>query len=542
MTNFIIDFIDTATDQEITQYLTDNACTVVRVFSNLNKVYLVSASTTPPKTSLTTSVINDTESALTLLTVVPVVLRTFDQVAVNVQDAEQWWKVYSVLGIDTNQVTAQINLHRNDEITYIVDSGITASHPEFIGKRIELFHSFNGSFTDSTGHGTALASVITGNTCSINDTVVKVVKIFEQGSATLLSDLLLAFDIIAADIALSPDRLSVINLSWTIARNAYVEGKIQLLIDQGAVVVVAAGNSGVPIEDVTPAAMKDVVTVGAYNHNFVPCNFSNYGGTSATSLTPGLTNYGELDGWAPGEQIWVAKPDGTYGFVAGTSVAAAIHTASLSYNVAGFLTDQDITQVVLTSNLTAKVPHPAGKYAFAQFKRSGLLDLNDVKYSNSQNLITTFINARSVNGVVQQVSDLTAIAKVGTTFTIELFNPAVTKSYEILTSPDFCTVVDARLLVAPKQETSSADGVEVTNFQVKITNSDDTTFIRSFSLIVTNPTVDVTNWSVSNPEITIYLANQTCSGYPNPYLFCSGYCSSVSSCMGIGKTGCWCQP
>jgi len=119
-------------------------------------------------------------------------------------------------------------------------------------------------------------------------------------------------------------------MSWSIDRNEFVEDKIRSLIKIGLLPVVAAGNSGIPIENVTPAAMAEVATIGSIGPNLTPSDFSDYTGPADISFTAGQTNYAPgLDYWAPGEYILVANASGGFTYIAGTSAAAAVVSATL---------------------------------------------------------------------------------------------------------------------------------------------------------------------------------------------------------------------
>lgn len=325
--HFLVDFNNNTQQEQINQYLQDNNCTVLKQFSHWDKVYHVSADIMPPKTEIIEYVINDTESAMQLLstTTLPGADET---VTFDMQDEKNWWKVATLWDVDfsQNEITNDV-LGKNVSV-YVMDSGIDITHPEFVGRDVQLFHSFDGTFDDLSGHGTAIASLISGNTCGLTNAKIKVVKILNEGQITTLSQLLTAFDSIISD--LPNTHYAVVNMSWCVPRNEYLDAKIQSMVRQNFVMVAAAGNNGGPIEDITPAAIPEVITIGSYDENFEPCDFSAYTG-SEVSVTANKVNHGELDGWAPGQNLWVARPGGGYGYVAGTSFSAAIHSGSLAY-------------------------------------------------------------------------------------------------------------------------------------------------------------------------------------------------------------------
>ena len=393
MTYYLIDFKNDVSDEQIAMYLAENQCTVLKAFDKLNKVYHVESTILPPITSIVELVQNDNESTIELLEAIPLYSypSVEETVTVDHSDDKNWWKVYSYKEIDLANDTTPVPIFGSGSNIYILDSGIDISHPEFEGKDVTLLHSMvPNDFDDYNGHGTALASVMIGKTCGISNASLKVVKIFSNdptNNPTKQSDLLYAFDAILTDIINSPNLFSVVNLSWTINKNEYIENKIRHLINAGVYVIVSAGNSGRPIEEVTPASMPDVITVGAYQESFTPCNFSNYTDPSITSLTKNFLNSGALDIWAPGEKIWAALTSikgGGYGFTAGTSVATAIQSAAIAFNIAQENYGKDSVTAYLDIQNRVVLDFPV------RFGRQGLLDLSDPKYINSVNKICTF--------------------------------------------------------------------------------------------------------------------------------------------------------
>lgn len=327
---FIIDFKQDASNLDVTNYLTLFECTVIAEYDSFNNVYLVSTDNEPPVTGIVESIIRDDDSPLQLLSYPVIQGDKYPKLTFSTSSDDDWWKIAVCGDVDQMQQTATIERRGSPAVIYIVDSGIKLDHSEFEFADIENLYSFNNNFDDFNGHGTALASVLVGKTCGLTSAKIKSVKIFEAGTPTLQSDLLNAFDAILVDYASNLNTVPMVNLSWAIAKNQYIENKIQTLLDAGIKVVVAAGNNGTPIQDTTPASMLNVCTVGAFDRNLAPCNFSNY--TSDISNTEHEVNYGELDVWAPGENIRIALLDGTIGVGSGTSLSSAIHIGSIAYN------------------------------------------------------------------------------------------------------------------------------------------------------------------------------------------------------------------
>jgi hypothetical protein len=385
---YILDFVDSITESELHQYLTDNNITVLKQFDAFGHVYLVSCDTEiyVDNYLLNRVVIDDSEGINLLADITINLTDTFTTKSFNIEDQQNWWKVASIEKIDFDVPVHNHPARGKETVVYIIDSGISSSHPEFINSDIDLLFSFNDDFNDYNGHGTALTSLIVGETCSVTCPRVKVVKIFENGTPTLKSDILAALDAIMTDYLLNGSTASVVNMSWSIPYDELINSKIQKLIDAGIFVVAAAGNSGLAITDVTPACIEDVITIGSFNQNLEPSTFSNYTGGSDISYTSDDVNYGALDGWAPGELIWAANKNGSYGYIAGTSAAAAIASAAFANNIVRYVSSTGEVCDFSFSNQQLSL------YKFLTVSRPGLLDLSDQMYAGSINKVVTIVD------------------------------------------------------------------------------------------------------------------------------------------------------
>jgi hypothetical protein len=342
---YIIDFVDSTSEQEIQDFFVANNCDLVKIFDNFTKTFVVETDNSLAVGGIIESVIQDNSenqiAPLNLYVRDEVTTATFDP-----QAEDNWWKI--VVMQSAARITDVEFLRRGKNYPiYLVDSGIDTNHPDFANSNITNLFSFNSDFKDYNGHGTALASLMIGGVCGIASSPVKSVKIFQSGTPTFLSDLMSAFDRIATDHqANNGNRPAVVNMSWSIAKNTYVENKIRVLMNLGLVMVAAAGNEGVAIADRTPAGMADVITVGSFGTSLRPSDFSNYTGTSSISYTEGPVNYSPgLDIWCPGENLKAANLDNGFDYIAGTSGSTAILSALLSY-------EYDYIKINFGDNLT----------------------------------------------------------------------------------------------------------------------------------------------------------------------------------------------
>lgn len=482
---FIIDFKNDAAEIDIDSYLSANGCAVIKTYSAFDKVYLVEAPSQPQPNSIVESILDDSASAIDLLSTM-----TWSTSAMG-----DWWKISSALKPDLNAAEITYTRPVVNGVMYLVDSGIDTTHPEFANSRVTNLFSFNGDYADYNGHGTALASVVVGETCGIVDAQVKSVKIFQNGTPTLVSDLLSAFEAIYMDGNSNTSSIRVVNLSWSIAKNSYVENKIQQLIDYGFVVMTSAGNNGTPIENVTPASMDPAITVGAYDSDFQPCDFSNYTGYLQTSEGP--VNYGALDVWAPGKDIKVAHIGGGLSFTAGTSIASAIHCAAILFNSERYqLTNGSVLESYQTKE--SLLSFTAG--------RSSLIDLT-AQYQNSTSKITTLRTEKAGENGLQlpKVSKIRWTVVSGQQLPGVLFFPiARIQSYDASSLPSGLYFDNGFLL-----GTLSNTIEEVISVPIPVTYVDGASETVLLTIVALLPTTDVNDPNL-NEEVKITLSQNEC--------------------------------
>lgn len=208
-------------------------------------------------------------------------------------------------------------------VVYVVDSGIDKTHPELTTANITDLYSFDGSYGDTQGHGTSVASLIVGQTVGVSkNAVVKNVKI-QSGIQILVSDLLEAFDAILADHLLTPS-VKIVNCSWTVAKNQILDMKISELETAGLIVVAAAGNKIEAADNYSPVGLDTVIGCAASDAY-----------DRVISWAPGAgSNWGpEVDITAPGIEVDVAGLNGSIVTGSGTSYAAAIISGLLCQHI-----------------------------------------------------------------------------------------------------------------------------------------------------------------------------------------------------------------
>lgn len=552
---YLIDFYNTATDSDIQSYLTTNNCVVLKEWDNFEKTFLVEVANPLVKSDIVDRLIEEVPLKIKPLDYHPHHVNgdtnpywmthsdpTKPKIEIDTQSDKDWWKNYTFINPNFSEETYPIcRLGQNINV-YLMDSGIESSHPEFAEANIvNLYTVTPNNYGDNKGHGTALASLIVGKTCGITGATVKNVKIYDNNHQTLQSEFLDALDSVINDHVVGTH--SVLNCSWVIEKNEWVEHKLRILFSRGVSILAAAGNQGVSIEDVTPASMPEALTVGSYNKDLLPCDFSNYTGTSLISVTNNASNHGELDGWAPGEQIYIAGLNGTYGYASGTSLSTAIASAVLASNLTWFV-DNTGMPYPLYDEISFSSLDVIGSGLV--FNKTGLLDLSDEKYSSSKNIIANILDRSKAMHMAQKSDHVYArlVASDVDTYKIigNLYNPNVTKKIEWVTHlpSNFVLLPDGKLITKPNSVSSPNNGdlyTKVATGTFNRTNSDDSVELVTVDVYSLAENIDTNNLP-ENDEVIEILLQFECTGgstgtcvptLPAPTI-CDDQCSGGSYC------------
>lgn len=558
--NIILDFKNTTTEEQISSYISENSLTIIKTYNHFDKIYLVSGATLPPKTDLLEHVLEDHDHGVSLLENVDLIDIPSEVSDVNYNDENNWWKIALFENVDFEK-ESQVVTRLGSRITvYLLDSGVNLNHSEFVDNRVQNLFSFNNDFSDTKGHGTALASVITGKQCGISNATVKSVKIFDVNQTTLQSDMLNAFDAVVVDFLTNNQEPAIVNLSWSVPKNTYIESKIDYMISLGMKVICAAGNSGMPIADVTPASMPGVVKVGAYNQNFEACNFSDFEGGSHISVTANEVNHSNamemLFGWSPGEKIYTATKDGGFAYASGTSIAAAITSAVYAHNMdINYTTDKNI----MFYNT------PVFFY-YLVFSRKNILNLPE-KYSSTPNRISTLKMFQEEPFYDTTLNEIRIVAIYGQYLKYKLSDrikfTKVKYDYNLSTISDEL-FIDNGYLYGTINDTWN-EGTKQFSFPITL---ESTTEILNLTVTLTvghnykQMMEDNTPTSSVDPALAITLLNDNCcswngsscvqTGPGNCTTACINCCSSdgpfgfgyavfVTACGGFDKASCCCD-
>jgi serine protease AprX len=228
----------------------------------------------------------------------------------------------------------------------IIDTGIDLGHPSLKDVEVVAWSDLVEGRTeplDDSGHGTAMASIIAGRAPlkgGAEDVQLIVVRVLDGNGD--LSDELIADGI---DFCLDPDKdgdctdgADIISLSLggkfdeiDLLVGTKTQAAIDQAINNGVIVVAAAGNDPDAGDVALPGRLPEVISVGAVDRNARTAPFSSAGNDSIPRPDPNR----KPEVVAPGVDIVTAHLDGLYAKGSGTSHATAFTTAVLAVALSG---------------------------------------------------------------------------------------------------------------------------------------------------------------------------------------------------------------
>jgi len=214
----------------------------------------------------------------------------------------------------------------------MVDGAVNVKTPVLKGQRV-IYEGFNAKNRKPAGvaHGTAVAAMLVGRPAGeqtigglLPGAQLYAAGIFEMRGGKQVGNL--ANMMKAADW-LVKNRVNVINMSIAGGGNGVMTFVLNKLLQEGIVVVAAAGNNGPRAEPAWPAAHPKVIAVTAIDQKLRIYQHANQGGY--------------VDFSAPGVNLVTQTPGGIKQ-QSGTSFAAPFITAMVAIHLdAGFPTDPD---------------------------------------------------------------------------------------------------------------------------------------------------------------------------------------------------------
>ncbi|KAI9137982.1 peptidase S8/S53 domain-containing protein [Paraphysoderma sedebokerense] len=225
---------------------------------------------------------------------------------------------------------------------YVVDTGIMSTHNEFKGRVIQGASFIENEDTDLHGHGSHVAGIIAGETYGVakNCTLVPVKVVSNSGGGSL--ETILAGLSWLSESAKQRKKPSVVNMSLGTPKEMAIDDAVKALVDQGIVVVAAAGNDGSDACGLSPASEPSVSLRYIKTHSTTQLMVITVGSTNKEDSVSYFSNQGGcLDVLAPGEDIKsaiVTTPNASE-IMSGTSMAspfvAGVAALYLSANPSG---------------------------------------------------------------------------------------------------------------------------------------------------------------------------------------------------------------
>lgn len=205
---------------------------------------------------------------------------------------------------------------------YVIDSGIYYEHEEFEG-RASPGYAHGAAEPLDKFHGTHIAGCLGGAKYGAAKKVALIDVQFTDGGFGTMTGVMAGLNWTVNDI-LTKDRVgkSVINMSLIGGHSDTLNDAIQAAIDDGIIVVAAAGNANQDASNMSPADQPNIITVGGSNKDYQRWQHSKYGAV--------------VDIFAPAQDItaaWVGSPS-EIATHSGTSEATPFVSGIIAYLLA----------------------------------------------------------------------------------------------------------------------------------------------------------------------------------------------------------------
>ena len=217
---------------------------------------------------------------------------------------------------------------------YLLDTGINTAHSEFGSSTINNLYntSIATGYSDSNGHGTAMASLIVGDNLGMSpNATLYNVKMFNEGAGNIsIGDVIGALDQVSTHHSNNdPADPKVVCMPFTMTKSQLIDDTLNDMLDDNLVIIAAAGNDGGEVDNFSPGGLDTVITVGAVDSNYQVMDITNRPivNTSANvDIERAVNNNAKLDIFAIGQNVQIADSSNATNYVwqSGTSVATAI--------------------------------------------------------------------------------------------------------------------------------------------------------------------------------------------------------------------------
>jgi hypothetical protein len=191
----------------------------------------------------------------------------------------------------------------------VIDSQIDVKHPDLDGVFADQYDAVGGTAEKPHPHGTGMAGAIAAHRRLMGIAPAArlfAIHAFSSGAASADST---TYNILKGLDWAASKGVRIINMSFAGPRDPSMERALKNAHDKGIVLIAAAGNAGPKSPPLFPGADPNVIAVTATDSNDKIFTGANRGRYIAVA--------------APGVDILVPAPDGTYQLTTGTSVSSA---------------------------------------------------------------------------------------------------------------------------------------------------------------------------------------------------------------------------
>ncbi|MFD8494181.1 S8 family peptidase [Amycolatopsis sp. NPDC059657] len=237
-----------------------------------------------------------------------------------------------------------------DNVTaYVIDTGVKATHKTFAGRVSggKDFIDNDDDPTDEQGHGTHVAGTIGGTEYGLAKGVKIVpVRVLDANGSGTTEQVVAGIDWVAAN-AKGP---SVANMSLGGGADDALDSAVKGAIAKGVTFGIAAGNESQDASKVSPARVKEAITVAASDKTDKQASFSNFGAS--------------VDIYAPGVGItssWGIGGDTATNTISGTSMATphVVGAAALYLSAHPDATPAQVADALTGSATSGKITNPS---------------------------------------------------------------------------------------------------------------------------------------------------------------------------------------
>ncbi|ORZ38061.1 peptidase S8/S53 domain-containing protein, partial [Catenaria anguillulae PL171] len=187
---------------------------------------------------------------------------------------------------------------------YVLDTGIATEHREFQG-RARWGRTFCAGCPDRDdhGHGTHCAGTIASATYGVAKRAsVVAVKVLDSNGKGDWSNVIAGINWVVEQVQKSGNKRALMSMSLGGGGNqTLADQAVEAAIAAGVHVIAAAGNDGASACNVSPARVRDTITVGATDPSDRLASFSNWG-RCVSLLAPGVNIRSTLPGGRNEEQ------------------------------------------------------------------------------------------------------------------------------------------------------------------------------------------------------------------------------------------------